>query len=199
MMNAHVANLLNEQVNKEFYSAYLYLDFANYFERIGLAGFAHYFKVQAQEERDHALMFYQYLQDSDQPVTLEAIARPDSRLGDRSTRSSSLPRSMPSMPPLPPNRITVPCASWTGSSMSRPRRKRAPGISSPRWSSSAAMPRAGSICWIRSWPLGSTPPRYRHDPLPLSFIAFRKGLRFCPEAFLLSPESGIFLAFLSLY
>ena len=83
MMNAHVANLLNEQVNKEFYSAYLYLDFANYFERIGLAGFAHYFKVQAQEERDHALMFYQYLQDSDQPVTLEAIARPDSRLGDR--------------------------------------------------------------------------------------------------------------------
>ena len=83
MMNAHVANLLNEQINKEFYSAYLYLDFANYFERIGLAGFAHYFKVQAQEERDHALMFYQYLQDSDQPVTLEAIARPDSRLGDR--------------------------------------------------------------------------------------------------------------------
>ena len=82
-MNAHVANLLNEQVNKEFYSAYLYLDFANYFERIGLAGFSHYFKVQAQEERDHALMFYQYLQDSDQPVTLEAIARPDSRLGDR--------------------------------------------------------------------------------------------------------------------
>lgn len=83
MMIAHVANLLNEQINKEFYSAYLYLDFANYFERIGLAGFAHYFKVQAQEERDHALMFYQYLQDSDQPVTLEAIARPDSRLGDR--------------------------------------------------------------------------------------------------------------------
>ena len=42
MMNAHVANLLNEQINKEFYSAYLYLDFANYFERTGLAGFANF-------------------------------------------------------------------------------------------------------------------------------------------------------------
>ena len=51
MMNAHVANLLNEQINKEFYSAYLYLDFANYFERTGLAGFANYFKVQAEEEK----------------------------------------------------------------------------------------------------------------------------------------------------
>ena len=82
MMNAHVANLLNEQINKEFYSAYLYLDFANYFERTGLAGFANYFKVQAQEERDHAMMFYQYLQDNDQLVTLESIARPESRLDD---------------------------------------------------------------------------------------------------------------------
>ena len=82
MMNAHVANLLNEQINKEFYSAYLYLDFANYFERTGLAGFANYFKVQAQEERDHVMMFYQYLQDNDQLVTLEGIARPESRLGD---------------------------------------------------------------------------------------------------------------------
>ena len=82
MMNAHVANLLNEQINKEFYSAYLYLDFANYFERTGLAGFANYFKVQAQEERDHAMMFYQYLQDNDQLVTLEGIARPESRLDD---------------------------------------------------------------------------------------------------------------------
>ena len=82
MMNAHVTNLLNEQINKEFYSAYLYLDFANYFERTGLAGFANYFKVQAQEERDHAMMFYQYLQDNDQLVTLEGIARPESRLDD---------------------------------------------------------------------------------------------------------------------
>ena len=77
MMNAHVANLLNEQINKEFYSAYLYLDFANYFERTGLAGFANYFKVQAQEERDHAMLFIQYLQNNGEKITLEAIAKPD--------------------------------------------------------------------------------------------------------------------------
>ena len=88
MMNAHVANLLNEQINKEFYSAYLYLDFANYFERTGLAGFANYFKVQAQEERDHAMMFYQYLQDNDQLVTLEGIARPESRLDEHDGSSA---------------------------------------------------------------------------------------------------------------
>ena len=76
-MNANVSKLLNEQINKEFYSAYLYLDFANYFERTGLAGFANYFKVQAQEERDHAMLFIQYLQNNGEKITLEAIAKPD--------------------------------------------------------------------------------------------------------------------------
>ena len=61
MLNEKVAQLINEQVNKEFYSAYLYLDFANYYESKGLAGFANWYKIQAQEERDHALLFYQYL------------------------------------------------------------------------------------------------------------------------------------------
>ena len=57
MLNEKVAQLINEQVNKEFYSAYLYLDFANYYESKGLAGFANWYKIQAQEERDHALLF----------------------------------------------------------------------------------------------------------------------------------------------
>ena len=77
MMNAKVHELLNQQINKEFYSAYLYLDFSNYFEDAGLDGFANWYKIQAQEERDHAMLFYQYLQNENQKVTLEAIAKPN--------------------------------------------------------------------------------------------------------------------------
>ena len=80
MLNETVRDLLNQQVNKEFYSAYLYLDFSNYFESKGLDGFANWYKVQAQEERDHAMLMLQYLQNNDVPVTLEAIAKPDARL-----------------------------------------------------------------------------------------------------------------------
>ena len=77
MLNAKVHELLNAQINKEFYSAYLYLDFSNYFKAQGLDGFANWYMVQAQEERDHAMLFYTYLQNENMPVTLEAIAKPD--------------------------------------------------------------------------------------------------------------------------
>ena len=77
MLNEKVSALLNQQVNKEFYSAYLYLDCSNYFEARGLDGFANWYKIQAQEERDHAMLFYQYLQNNNEKVTLEAIAKPD--------------------------------------------------------------------------------------------------------------------------
>ena len=76
-MNAKVHELLNQQINKEFYSAYLYLDFSNYFEERGLDGFANWYRIQAQEERDHAMLFYDYLQNESQKVTLEAIDKPD--------------------------------------------------------------------------------------------------------------------------
>ena len=79
-MNAKVRELLNQQINKEFYSAYLYLDFSNYFEDAGLDGFANWYKVQAQEDRDHAMLFYQYLQNENQKVTLDAIAKPDKEI-----------------------------------------------------------------------------------------------------------------------
>ena len=78
-MNAKVHELLNLQINKEFYSAYLYLDFSNYFEDAGLDGFANWYMIQAQEERDHAMLFYQYLQNENQKVTLEAIEKPDKK------------------------------------------------------------------------------------------------------------------------
>jgi len=76
MVNEKVHALLNQQINKEFYSAYLYLEFSNYFEDRGLEGFANWYKIQAQEERDHAMLFYTYLQNEDMKVTLEAIDKP---------------------------------------------------------------------------------------------------------------------------
>lgn len=77
MLDTKVAELLNVQVNKEFYSAYLYLDFSNYYADQGLEGFANWYKVQAQEERDHAMLFMQYLQNNGCKVTLETIDKPD--------------------------------------------------------------------------------------------------------------------------
>ena len=77
MMNQKVRDLLNQQINKEFYSAYLYLDFSNYFKAKGLDGFANWYMIQAQEERDHAMLFYQYLQNENQTVTLDEIPKPD--------------------------------------------------------------------------------------------------------------------------
>ena len=80
MMNERVHELLNQQINKEFYSAYLYLAFSNYFEERGLDGFANWYMIQAQEERDHAMLFYQFLQNESKKVTLEAIDKPDKEL-----------------------------------------------------------------------------------------------------------------------
>lgn len=71
-----VPALLNEQVTKEFYSAYLYLGFANYYSEKGLKGFENWFRVQAKEERDHAMLFIDYMHQNDMSVTLEAIEQP---------------------------------------------------------------------------------------------------------------------------
>ena len=79
-MNERVHQLLNEQINKELYSAYLYLDFSIYYEAEGLDGFANWYMVQAQEERDHAMLFYQFLQNESKEVTLLAIDKPDKEL-----------------------------------------------------------------------------------------------------------------------
>ena len=76
-MDAKVYELLNDQINKELYSAYLYLSFADYYEEEGLEGFANWYEIQAQEERDHALIFRNYLHDNGCQVKLGAIAAPD--------------------------------------------------------------------------------------------------------------------------
>lgn len=76
-MDAKVYELLNDQINKELYSAYLYVSFADYYEEEGLTGFANWYMIQAAEERDHALKFRTYLHDNGCKVSLGAIAAPD--------------------------------------------------------------------------------------------------------------------------
>lgn len=80
MIDKKIAELINEQVNKELYSAYLYLDFANYYEAEGLDGFANWYQIQAQEERDHAMMMRRYLIDNGVRVKFVAIDKPDKTL-----------------------------------------------------------------------------------------------------------------------
>ena len=76
-MDQKVYELLNEQINAELYSAYLYMSFADYYEEEGLDGYANWYMVQAAEERDHALIFRNYLHENGQHVSLGAIAQPD--------------------------------------------------------------------------------------------------------------------------
>lgn len=77
MLNTEISRLLNEQVNKELYSAYFYMDMANYYSDQNLNGFENWFYIQMQEERDHAMLFRQYLLNNEESVKLEAIAAPD--------------------------------------------------------------------------------------------------------------------------
>lgn len=76
-MNEKVAALLNDQINKEFYSAYLYLDIANFYAEKGLDGFANWYEIQAREEQDHGMLMYRYLHNNDEKVVFEAVAKPD--------------------------------------------------------------------------------------------------------------------------
>ena len=85
MLDKKVVELLNQQVNKELYSAYLYLDFSNYYYDNGLDGFGNWFKVQVQEESAHAMLFVQYLQNNGESITLEAIDKPAIELTDAKT------------------------------------------------------------------------------------------------------------------
>jgi ferritin len=77
MLNQEVTRLLNEQIIKEFYSAYLYMDMANYYADQSLSGFENWFYVQMQEERDHALLFRQYILNNGEVVKLGVIDAPN--------------------------------------------------------------------------------------------------------------------------
>lgn len=77
MLNKKTRDLMNVQVNKEMYSAYLYLDFSFYFGAKGLNGFASWYKKQAEEEMKHAEKFIDYIHENGEKVDLLAIDKPN--------------------------------------------------------------------------------------------------------------------------
>ena len=76
MINKKMEQALNEQLNAEYYSSYLNLSMAAYFESIDLPGFANWMRVQVQEEMFHALKFYDYIIERGGRVSLQAIEAP---------------------------------------------------------------------------------------------------------------------------
>ena len=76
MIKEKVQKALNEQIKWEFYSAYLYLSMAAYFESVNLPGFANWMKVQAQEELSHAMKFFDYVNGRGGRVTLADVEAP---------------------------------------------------------------------------------------------------------------------------
>ena len=76
MISKNLENAINEQINFEFYSAYTYLAMSAYAEEIDFPGAANFFKIQAQEELDHARKMYDYLFQKGGKVVLEAIEKP---------------------------------------------------------------------------------------------------------------------------
>lgn len=75
-MNEKMRNALNEQINAEFYSSYLYLSMASYFRRINFDGFARWMEVQALEEITHAMKFFDFVNDRGGKVDLKPIEGP---------------------------------------------------------------------------------------------------------------------------
>lgn len=71
-----IEKMFNEQLNKEFYSAYLYLSMASYFEETNLPGFANWMRIQFQEEEAHAFKFFGYLNERGGRAILEKIEKP---------------------------------------------------------------------------------------------------------------------------
>jgi ferritin len=76
MIKSSVEKALNDQLNAEMYSSYLYMAMAAYFEDINLNGFAHWMTVQAGEEMEHARKFYSFIFERDGRVKLGAIEKP---------------------------------------------------------------------------------------------------------------------------
>ena len=76
MISENMANALNEQINKEFYSEFLYLAMKAEFSKLNLQGFVNWFDVQVQEERAHAFGMYDYLIERGGNVELLTIEKP---------------------------------------------------------------------------------------------------------------------------
>lgn len=77
-MNKKLLDEMNVQINKEMFSGYLYLSMAAHFEGENLPGFAHWMTIQAGEELEHAMKFFEFLNEVGEKVVLSAIEKPES-------------------------------------------------------------------------------------------------------------------------
>ena len=75
-MNEKIRKVLNEQINAELYSSYLYLSMASYFKRLNFDGFARWMEIQALEEVTHAMKFFNFVNERGGKVDLKAIEGP---------------------------------------------------------------------------------------------------------------------------
>lgn len=81
MMKPSIQQALNEQINHELQAAYLYLSMSAHFERAGLHGFAHWMRLQSQEELQHGMKLFDYVHARDGAVLLQAIDAPPGSFG----------------------------------------------------------------------------------------------------------------------
>lgn len=72
-LSKKVEEILNKQINAEFWSAYMYLSMSAYFQSISMNGFAHWMRLQFEEEKEHALKIYDYVYSRGGEVKLAAI------------------------------------------------------------------------------------------------------------------------------
>jgi len=77
MLTDKMQDALNKQINAELYSAYLYLGISAFFEDLNLKGFAHWMRIQYQEETIHAMKLFDYIHERDGEVMLEQIDKPE--------------------------------------------------------------------------------------------------------------------------
>lgn len=82
LISKELVTLLNNQINMEWYSAYLYLDIYSYYMDQNLNGFGNWFYVQTQEERDHAMLFMQYMLNSSEKIILKDVKASNSSFHD---------------------------------------------------------------------------------------------------------------------
>ena len=76
MINDKVREILNEQINKEFYSAYLYLSMGAHLSDMGLYGLSKWMEIQAREEIDHGMILFDYILKRKAKVELRALTAP---------------------------------------------------------------------------------------------------------------------------
>lgn len=80
-LNERVQEALNQHINEEFYSSYLYLSMSAFCDSVDLPGFAHWLRIQSQEEYAHAMNLFDFVQDRQGRVILHPINQPSVEFG----------------------------------------------------------------------------------------------------------------------